>query len=74
MNATVELIARRNNVPTIWEENAAGKAKACPFCGADHIALVEDGEIHWAECSSCGVEGPFDLSRINALKRWNKRQ
>ena len=70
--ATLELIARANNKPTIWELGGQ-KIKPCPFCGSSNIHLAQDDDLHWCGCTSCGVEGPFRDSRINAIKVWQRR-
>lgn len=68
---TLELAARRNNKPTIWE--LKGKPIVpCPFCKSDDISLVQDDWMHWCCCCQCGVEGPVRDSRINAIKAWQK--
>lgn len=69
---SVELIARRNNKPTVFE--LKGKpVRPCPFCGDDEIHLVEEGGIHWCCCTSCGVEGPARDSRSGAVAKWQAR-
>lgn len=70
---TLELAARRNNRPTVWELRGK-KIKPCPFCGSTDIHLAQDGELHWCGCSVCGVEGPFRSSRFYAVFIWQRRR
>lgn len=72
---TIELMARQNNTPTIFELRGQ-QIKPCPFCGEDHIHLVEgewEGYV-WCCCTGCGVEGPVRGDRIHAVKAWQERK
>ncbi len=77
--ATLKLIIRKNNKPTIWELKGE-KIKPCPFCGSSDIHLAEDeglviGDhtLHWCSCSDCGCEGPYRDCRLNAIAVWQRR-
>lgn len=51
------------------------KLKPCPFCGGnDHYLYPEDCDrAVWWVCRGCGIEGPIGTTRLEATKRWNKR-
>lgn len=47
--------------------------KPCPFCGAE--ASYNDAPSVYAECTDCGVEGPWndDGDYALAASLWNRR-
>lgn len=69
---TIELMARRNNKPTMFELGNK-PIKPCPFCGREEVHLVQDDWKHWCCCTSCGVEGPVQDSRKHAVDKWQER-
>lgn len=62
----------------ISEESEVDGFKPCPFCGAQRIKCVSEGEpqgprFRVASCSGCGSQGPRADSDQEARKAWNKR-
>jgi Lar family restriction alleviation protein len=46
--------------------------KPCPFCGGEaHIEF--SWSIYYGECNKCFATGPENVTKSNAIKRWNKR-
>jgi Lar family restriction alleviation protein len=48
----------------------------CPFCGGQHVDIVDDGVDVWVQCFDCDAQGPsyndFPEQR-EAIAAWNRR-
>jgi Lar family restriction alleviation protein len=72
---TLELMALRNNKPTVFETGGK-KLTPCPFCWSDDITIFDTGEdpnSHRCLCLTCHSAGPWRDSRLNAIATWNRR-
>lgn len=47
----------------------------CPFCGEteDMDRCVNDEDLTWVECNSCGATGPTAYLDDEEVEKWNKR-
>ena len=48
----------------------------CPFCGSDHIGIVEIGHYIRVDClePDCYMYGPCATDESGAIEKWNTRE
>ena len=46
----------------------------CIFCKSENVKVIHDGilNLDHVECQSCGMSGPQNVSKDEAIKWWNK--
>lgn len=48
--------------------------KPCPFCGSKNIRIWGGGNTFpYVECSNCIASTASELTRVEAVKNWNRR-
>jgi len=45
--------------------------RRCPWCHGDECDLGENGEWCWVFCPDCGMQGPIDKHKEDAISIWN---
>lgn len=52
----------------------SAELKPCPFCEADHIALVKKNGVYYMYCQRCNTRGPTSTLKDRAVELWNASQ
>lgn len=66
------MILKQESVPPMPDVKNPTKIKKFPFCkskGDIHIEYYS----YCVECVVCGAEGPYKMSKEEAIKAWNRR-
>lgn len=70
---TLEIKAKKNNKPTIFELKGES-IKPCPFCGSCCIYIDEFMEFFQVKCSTCSAGSPIRDNRKDAINKWQRRR
>lgn len=47
--------------------------KACPFCRAQHVTVLQAATSFFSMCQECEARGDYYDTRADAIAAWNRR-